>query len=68
MVFCGKESEEGFACLKKGIGVGIMLAKQRKAPIKKKITVKKKKAAPVTQKIKILQRSGKKYKKKKDKK
>ena len=51
MVFCGKESEEGFACLKKG-----------------KITVKKKKAAPVTQKIKILQRSGKKYKKKKDKK
>ena len=44
MTFCGKESEEGFACLKKGIGAGLMIAKQRiakqrTAPIKKKIKV-----------------------------
>ena len=30
MVFCGKQSEEGFACFKKGIGTGIMLQKQKR--------------------------------------
>ena len=30
MVFCGKESEDGFACFKKGIGTGIMLQKQKR--------------------------------------
>ena len=65
MTFCGKESEEGFACLKKGIGAGLMIAKQRIskqriAPIKKKIKVKKKKAAPVRKKIKITKKKDKK--------
>ena len=70
MVFCGKESEEGFACLKKGIGAGIMIAKQRKSK-SKKVTKKKsqvivpkkvsplKKKAPVTLRIKDLTPSGK---------
>ena len=71
MVFCGKESEEGFACLKKGIGAGIMIAKQRKSKSKKvtkkksqvivpkKVSPLKKKAAPVTLRIKDLTPSGK---------
>ena len=65
MTFCGKESEEGFACLKKGIGAGLMIAKQRiaqqkKTPIKKKMKVKKKKEAPVRKKIKITKKKDKK--------